>query len=107
MRIKFFKREKATYIKLRRDHHYSITHLAQLFGRSTSVIHRILKTQKLTGQSLCGAGFYIQHTNNPLDNRTGKLRKTNSYVTRSIRKGMYKITQAWLAFALGETDKPP
>lgn len=105
MRVQRLKREAATYIMLRRKG-YSINKLASIFGRSTSVIHRILKVVGLTGYTISGYGYVRYKLWNPNDMRkSGGIVASVSDLFRSKR--MVKIFQGWAAFMDGEVDKPP
>jgi len=88
-RIKFLPREKASYIMLRRLG-YSLQELSETFGRSTSVLHRILKR----------AGFRLTDLRK-LPARVRKLAHA-----RRTRTMMF-LARAWEAFMLGEGEKPP
>jgi len=88
-RIHFCPREKASYIMLRRQG-YSINILSRAFGRSTSIIHKILKRAHV---------------------RTNDLRKLPPRIRRlaSARQWntIMKLQSQWEAFMLGEGEKPP
>lgn len=89
MRIPFLQREKATYIKLRRLG-YSINTIAQAFGRSFSVIYRVLKRHGLTWKDL------------------RKLpRQIKQLAAQRQRMQIIHYLNAWEMWALGEGDKPP
>jgi len=93
MRIPVSGRERATYIKLRQKG-YTINCLAQAFGRSTSIIHRILKKAwKL------GVGW------------NHDLRKIQRYVreqhARWSPRTLKKYLHAWETFILSEDGEPP
>jgi len=98
LRIGFAPREKASYLILR-EKGCRIQHIAELFGRSTSVIHRALHKAQKHGYNL------------DVWRRTLDLRKI-PYLTR-MRSGIYKrlrmlkLADQWILFALGEGDKPP
>jgi len=94
MRISLAQREAAGYIKLRRLG-YSISVLAKVFGRSTSVIHRILKRAKQYDPSRF-----------PVDMRklpTAARRISSVYQYHRLLKTIL----AWESWMLGEGDKPP
>jgi len=80
-------REKAAYIILRRKQ-VSINEMSKIFGRSSSVLHRILA-----------------------NTRSLDLRKlpARTRVLGSLRthKTMMKLQLAWEAFILGIGEKPP
>jgi len=86
-------REKTAYIILRRRG-YTISGLSRLFGRSTSVIRRILKVAEKRGVL-----------------RAWDLRKIPPRVRRlqraRIERTMVCLVRAWEAFMLGEGGKPP
>ena len=86
-------RIKATLIKLT-QHGYSINQLANAFGRSTSFVHKCVRTSILRG---------IAHF---IDKR--KLPSQTRLYTSSVRrKNLSKFIAGWIAFAKGEVDKPP
>jgi len=89
MRIPFMKREKATYIKLRRLG-YSINIISKMFGRSRSVIHRVLKRNGLTLKDL-----------RKLPGRIKRLAASRQHRT------MLKFFTAWEKWSLGEGERPP
>lgn len=90
-RVKFLPREKTAYLMLR-NKGYSISILSKVFGRSTSVIHKILKN----------ASYVVRH----LD-----LRKIPAGVRSRIRffsiRRLMRLRPQWEAFILGEGDEPP
>ena len=92
-RIPFLQREKSAYITLRRKG-LSINQLSKAFGRSTSVIHRIISKQ-----------FYYENL------RKYDLRKLPTRIKRSSAsfrwKLMMKLRSAWEAWISGEGDRPP
>lgn len=98
VRRPFTVREKTSYLILRRKG-LRIQHIAELFGRSTSVIHRALKKAQKHGYNL------------DVWRRTLDMRKI-PYLTRMRsciykRLTMWKLADLWHAFALGVGDKPP
>lgn len=89
MRIPFCQREKACYIKLRRLG-YSINIIAETFGRSYSVIHRVLKRHRLNMKDL------------------RKLpRRIRQLAAFRQRVQLRKFWRAWELWCLGEGEKPP
>jgi len=89
-RLQFTPREKASYIMLRRLG-YSINVLAKAFGRSTSVIHRILRKA---------------YTGRRWDLRKFPNRMRRLYAARQWRTLM-TLLHEWESFMLGEGEKPP
>lgn len=86
-------REKAAVIKLTR-HGYSINMLAKLFRRSTSFIHRIVRTSITRG---------INHF---VDKR--KLPNVTRLQTASARwRTIYNYWAGWVRFIKGVEAKPP
>lgn len=94
MRISLAQREAAGYIKLRRLG-YSISVLATVFGRSTSVIHRILKRAKQYDPSRF-----------PVDMRKlpTQTRRVGSVLQR---QRLAAIVVAWETWMLGDGERPP
>jgi len=94
----FAAREKAG-ILIMRKHGCRIQHIATCTGRSTSVIHRILKKAQAYGHNLdvwCRT----------LDMR--KMRnKQRLRSSRALLFKMFKLMSAWHSFILGESDEPP
>jgi hypothetical protein len=92
-KIKTLPREKAAIIKLT-NKGYSINQLSEVLGRSSSYIHKVIRTSITRG---------ISHF---IDKR--KLPSTTRLMTSSIRRKMLrKYLPGWLAFILGEVDEPP
>lgn len=92
-RIPFMQREKTAIIKLRRLG-YSINNLSSFFGRSRSVIHRILKTY-----AAYTPAFRVELRKLP--NRVRLLAAIKQ------RANMDFQINRWLPFVFGEVDKPP
>jgi len=91
--VKPLPREKCAIIKLSKFG-YSINQLSQALGRSTSYIHRIVKTAITRG--------LIRF----IDKR--KLVSQTRLATSARRRVMLqRYLPAWEMFMLGETDKPP
>lgn len=86
-RVKFTPRERACYVKLARLN-YSTNTIANLFKRSTSVVHRVLKHHTL--QDLRKIPRVIRE-------RAAQLQRV-----RLEGKGL-----KWLDFSLGLEDEPP
>ncbi len=92
-RIPFIGREKAAYIKLRRVG-LSINQIAAAFGRSTSIVFRVLKN----AESL--------KTLRRFDMR--KLPRKAKLFYASIRHAtLLKLLSEWEAWICGEGEKPP
>lgn len=92
-RLPFLPREKAAIIKLCKLG-YSINSLKTFFGRSTSVIHRIVKLElKLTG------GHRIDLRKLPAHTRLMSALKTRLAMD-------FQITR-WMPFILGDEAEPP
>ena len=87
------KREKAAVIKLR-NLGYSINQLKTFFGRSTSIIHKIIN----------GTVWYSDCPPKDLRNLPNQVRLKSAQKHRLTIKN---FMQLWEAFILGETDKPP
>jgi hypothetical protein len=105
MRVPRLKREAATYIMLRRKG-YSINKLSKIFGRSTSMIHRILKTAGLTGYTIIGGPYDRRKSLHKMDMRkSGGIiaSVTDLFKSKSIREAF----KGWIMFMEAETDKPP
>ena len=98
------KREAATYIILRKKG-YSINLLSKIFGRSTSMIHRILKKVGLTGATISGFGLVRYKLWNPMDMR--KSRVYRNFNLQFLSHKMMQLFQKWLSFMDGEGEKPP
>lgn len=93
MRVKFTVREKSAYIKLRR-YGYTIPTLSRAFGRSTSVIHRILKIAEKRG-------ILSRMDLRKIPNRVRRISK-------SVQWGrLIRLLRRWESWILGEGDKPP
>lgn len=91
--VKPLQREKCAVIKLSKLG-YSINQLSQALGRSTSYIHRIVKTAIIRGLTRF------------IDKR--KLVSQTRLATSARRRIMLqRYLPLWEAFMLGETDKPP
>lgn len=103
LRIKFQKNEKAAILKLR-QHNYSINQLQEFFGRSTSLISNIIKTNSF---------YRLDHrfTEDSRGLRGKDLRKLPSHIRQlaSSRKARFMANwiKCWEAFILGEVDRPP
>ena len=93
LKIPTLTRERAAIIKLT-NKGYSINQLSEVFGRSTSFIHKVVRTS-ITRK--------IAHF---IDKR--KLPASTRLRCSSIRRKMLQrwIT-LWMPFILGETDRPP
>ena len=86
-------RERATYIKLRRFG-YTVSTLSEAFGRSTSVVSRILKVAEKRGVVW-----------------RRDLRKIPSQLRTRIKNVQWRMLMStlrmWESFMLGESDEPP
>lgn len=92
-RINPLPREKTAIIMLRK-HGYPINQISKFLGRSTSFIHRTLRTaiQRLSIRSL------------DMRKLPGKIR----LYTSGVRwRNLQKYAEAWTAFILGEGERPP
>lgn len=93
LRINPLPREKAAVIMLRRKG-YPINMLSKFLGRSTSYIHRILKTAKLR--------LTLRHVDmRKLPNQTRICQSRNRW------RNFQKFWTAWEQFITGECDRPP
>jgi hypothetical protein len=92
-RFRLAPREAAAYVILRRQG-ISVNQIAKAFGRSRSVVHRILKRN---------VGYGVLRQND--------LRKLPSYVRKlsAIRTWnmMLRLLGRWEAWIFGEGEKPP
>ena len=94
----FAPREKAS-ILIMRARGCRIQHIATCTGRSTSVIHRILKKNEAFGHNL---DVWCRR----LDMRKIPFRaRMRSSINMFLK--MLKLMSAWHSFILGEGDKPP
>ncbi len=99
-------RNEARAIVMLRRKRYSTNFLAKLFGRSTSMIHRILKFNALTGYTIVGGPFDARRSWNKLDMRkSGNMALTFEAIFRSNKWS--KLFQQWVKFAKEEQDEPP
>jgi hypothetical protein len=94
MRIKRHKNECASILFLRKNLGYTVTAISQILGRSTSLVHRVLKFNKLIGN--------LSHAD--LRKIPCRLRLRTA---QKHRLSMERIIGLWLPFVLGESDKPP
>lgn len=87
------KREKAAIIKLRK-HGYPVNMLSKFLGRSTSFIHRVIRTA------------IKRHTLHMVDMR--KL-PSQTRLSTSIKRwiNLLKIWTGWKAWIKGDCDEPP
>lgn len=95
MHIPVMQREKAAILYLRRKFGYSINIIAKAFGRSTSIVHQILKFNEVLGS--------LRWMSNK--------RKIPPHVRRLARARMERQMNhylgLWMAFLLGLSEKPP
>lgn len=101
MRIRLLRREAAMYVILRRKN-YSINMLADFFGRSTNMIHKILKANNLTGYRISGSGFAMWKVLHQCD-----MRKSRPQRFKYSAKVMDFIRQKWLDWICGDGEEPP
>jgi len=93
MRVPLLQREAAAYVKLRCVG-LSINQIAKAFGRSTSVVHRILKKNLRYG--------VIRR----FDMRKLPYR-ARIWMSRRRWEKMLRLLTAWEAWICGEGEKPP
>jgi len=91
--IKFLKRERAAIIKIRRQG-VSMNSIAQAFGRSVSEVHRVIKNAE-------SFGTLRRFSNRKLP---GLLRRRSASFRRQT---LMKLLPRWVAWILGEEEKPP
>ena len=97
-RIPFLQREKAAYLILRRVG-LSINQISEAFGRSCSVVHRVLKKARYAGHNL---DVWCRR----LDIR--KLPYKARMRAASFRWfQMLKLLSAWESWICGEGEEPP
>ena len=85
---------------------YSINKLSEIFGRSTSVVHRILKAAGMTGYTYIGDAYTRRKSWHRLDMRkSGGIIATVQDLFRS--KTRTKLFQKWLEFMDGTEAEPP
>lgn len=94
MRIPYAPREKAAILHLRKQYGYSINTLAKAFGRSTNIIHHILRFNHTIGQINL----------KDLRRLPGRIKKLAT--ARMTRQLTFYMPQ-WTMWILGEEDKPP
>ena len=94
MRIPVLQRERASILFLRRRFKYSINQLATAFGRSASLIHKIVKFNTRLGVLRW------------MDNRYVKTYVKKIAAARQTRQLAF-FMGLWQAFILGEEDRPP
>ena len=97
-RIPFLRREKAAYLVLRKVG-LSINQISEAFGRSYSVVHRVLKKAERFGHNLdvwC---------------RSRDIRKlpykARMFMCSFRRAQMLKLLSAWESWICGEGEEPP
>lgn len=95
MHIPVMQREKTAILYLRRRFGYSINIIAKFFGRSTSIVHQILKFNEALG-----ALRWMSNKRKipPHVRRLAKVRMEHQ---------MSNYMKLWMSFLLGEVDKPP
>lgn len=94
MRIPITGRERSAYFILRKKG-YTISALSQAFGRSTSVVHKALKT-----------AFWIAYTRRLNDLRKIPRLIRERHATYSLRT-LRKYLKAWEIWILSEEGEPP
>ena len=92
-RIRVCGREKASFIKLRRLG-VSISVIARSFGRSTSVVYRVLRLEQ-------SRGFLTRADLRKIPNRIRRL------ALASMEKTMLRLLPLWEQWICGESEKPP
>lgn len=93
VRFSSLPREKTAIIKLR-NFGYSINHLHEALGRSTSWIHKVLKQ---------GLGLGLVHVK---DNRKLPRRAVLWASKRKLNSCLFHIKE-WTGFICGEEEEPP
>jgi hypothetical protein len=93
-RIPLVPREAAAIIKLRRNFRYTINVLAKVFGRSTSIIHRLLKFNT-------DLGALRKVDLRRIPTRVKKIGSARQEAT------LYRFLDAWVKWISSEEEKPP
>ena len=96
MRIPVSPREKTAYIRLRRFE-YTINAIADAFGRSTSLVHRVLKKSK----EAYGTAFLKFNDLRKIPRRVRELH------ARFSPRALRRYIQRWETWILSEEGKPP
>jgi len=91
-RIKISNREKVVYVLLRKKFQYSINIISEVFGRSRSVIHRILKRAGYAWRK-----FDLRKLPNKIRRRIASRQR---YILNSMRA-------KYESFILGDSERPP
>jgi len=94
MRLKYHKNERAAILFFRKNLGYTLSAISKVFGRSTSLVHHIIKFNQLIGNL---AHLDLRKIPNQLRLRTAQKH----------RLSMERIIALWLPFVFGEVDKPP
>jgi hypothetical protein len=94
MRLPVLQREKVAILFLRKKKGYSINILSKAFNRSASLIHQIIKFNTLIGNL------------KKFDNRALPQYIKKIATTRQTQQLSFYM-EKWVAFILGEGDKPP
>lgn len=92
-RIKFQLREKAAFVIMRRKG-LSINQIAEFWGRSTSVIYRVLKSAM--NRTVCG---WADLRKSP--------RKARLRIASFMGAKLESLRSQWEQFVLGESGEPP
>jgi hypothetical protein len=95
MHVPVLQREKAAILYLRRRFGYSINIIARFFGRSTSLVQRILKFNEALG------ALRWMSNKRKIPPRVRRLAKAR------MEKQMNNYIGLWTAFLLGLVEKPP
>jgi transposase len=95
MHIPVMQREKAAILYLRRRFGYSINVIAKAFGRSTSLVQRILKFNEALG------------TLPWMSNKRKIPPRVRRLALARMERQMSNYMKLWMAFLLGTEDKPP
>ena len=88
-------REKTAILFLRKNKGYSTNILAKVFGRSQSLIHRVLKFNVLIGNLA------------KVDMRSGIPDRVKKIGSASQLRRLQSFMVLWEPFLLGETSEPP
>ena len=98
MRVPFLEREKASILILRRKG-LSINQISNAFGRSTSVVHRVLVRAEKYGHNL---DVWLRRR----DMRKLPF-KARMYWNRFRFNVLLNLLAAWESWICGESERPP
>lgn len=104
--IKISDREKQMMIAMRK-HHHSMNGIARHFGRSTSIVWKVLNTAKsyVIGKSRQG---YLKFAFPELHSDNRKLPNRTRRLMVGVRRGILeRLRRGIEAYILGELDEPP